>query len=68
MPVFHPYPYWWGDATTVHISVLPTGGATFAVGDVEFLPYGVAFPDNEGAGWFAGVIPWSQVVNIYKAS
>ena len=67
MSSYYPYPFWWDTATTVHISVAG-GGATFAVGDVEFMEHGVAFPDNEGAGWLAGFIPWGQIVNIYKAS
>lgn len=62
------YPDWWSGATTVEIMAVGGANATFDVGDVELFPHGVAFPDNVGAEWAAGIVPWNQIVNVHKAS
>lgn len=62
------YPSWWGSATTVKIIVIGGANATFAVGDLQLFSWGVAFPANEAADWFAGLVPWSQIVNLAKES
>jgi len=62
------YPSWWSGATTVKIVDTAGGNATFNVGDVQFLSYGVAFPANSVANWAAGVIPWQQIQNVSKVS
>lgn len=62
------YPAWWSDASTVEIMTTGGANATFNVGDVELFPHGVAFPANSEASWAAGIVPWSQIVNVHQVS
>lgn len=62
------YPSWWAGATTAKIIVIGEANATFAVNDIQLFSWGIAFPANEGADWFAGLVPWSQVISITRES
>lgn len=65
------YPTWWGGATTVEVQTVTNGNVIAAPADVELFPHGVSVPDepaNPSGAWDAAVLPWSQIINIHKAS
>jgi archaellum component FlaF (FlaF/FlaG flagellin family) len=65
------YPAWWSNATTVEVTTVTNGVVVTAPDNIEIFPHGVSIgdvPDNPTGDWKASLLPWGQIVNLYKAS